>query len=109
MITNPSDKTDPRVVANCLDKCVRQDVCYGCAYLDVPNGEYGECINKLMVDACASLRMQRYRIDRLERLHEKLKNRNTELRTELRKLRGGRSHNGGETDDMQRDSGSGED
>ena len=93
MTTKSNDKTDPRVVANCLEKCVRQDVCFGCAYLDVPNGEHGECINALMVDACALLRMQRYRIDRLEILHGKLKQSNVELRAELK-----RSRDGGEDD-----------
>lgn len=80
-------RQDPRVVANCLDKCIHQDVCYGCAYLDVPNGEYGECINEMMDDACMLLRTQRYRIYQVEKLHAKLKRSNLELRAELKQLR----------------------
>lgn len=82
----PSGK-DPRVIANCIDKCIHQDVCYGCAYLEVPNGEFGECINELMDDACIALRTQRYRILQVEKLHAKLKRRNLELKTELKQLR----------------------
>ena len=82
-----SGRDDPRVVANCLDKCINQDVCFGCIYLEVPNGEYGECINELMSDACTLLRMQRYRIDRVEKLHDKLKRHNVEFRAEIKKLR----------------------
>lgn len=78
---------DARIVANCLDKCVRQDVCYGCAYIDAPGADNGNCINDLMSDACLLLRTQRYSLEQLRLLHASLKKSNVELRKELRQAK----------------------
>ena len=78
---------DPRIIAEALDRCVNQDVCGVCPYLDVPNGMYGECINELMSDACIMLRTNQYRIAQVTKLHGKLKKTTVELRREIKKLR----------------------
>ena len=82
-----TENTDPTVIASCLCKCVFQDVCKGCAYLDTPNGYKGECINRMMVEAADNLRLQRNRIVTLQRLHESLKRTNKKLLRENRELR----------------------
>lgn len=82
-----TENTDPTVIASCLSKCVFQDVCKGCVYLDTPNGYKGECINRMMVEAADTLRLQRNRIVTLQRLHESLKRTNKKLLRENRELR----------------------
>ena len=82
-----TENTDPTVLANCLYKCVLQDVCKGCVYIDTPNGYKGECINRLMVDSANVMRLQRNKIATLQRLHESLKKTNKRLSRENRELR----------------------
>lgn len=79
--------TDPFIVATALNRCVNQDVCGECPYLEIPGGHYGECINELMMDACEILRTQKHRVYRAETLHRDLKKTNRELQKELKKLR----------------------
>ena len=78
---------DPLVIAEALNRCVNQDVCGVCPYLEVPNGHYGECINELMSDACIVLRTDQYRIAQVTKLHDKMKRSNVAMRREIRKLR----------------------
>ena len=87
MIDKSTEQLDPFVLASCLYKCVHQDVCKGCAYIDAPFAYKGNCINMLMDDAGRTLKDQQYRIRAIESLHDSLKKTNKKLIRENRELR----------------------
>lgn len=82
-----TEKYRAYVIANCLERCVRKDVCSGCEYEKVPDGERGVCIDVMMSAACDLIREMNDELIKLRRAHEDAKENNLTLRRELKRIR----------------------